>query len=102
MKTTEEEKKAERSAFLHGFTHWRPFCTPRIVVNSNKAHASMAFLAPIGVVIGEALLSHLIAASAAVVIAGVTYIVATKVASKLRNKCYDHYATVIRKGDVYI
>jgi hypothetical protein len=72
------------------------------VVNSNEAHASMAFLAPIGVVIGEALLSHLIAASAAVVIAGVTYTVASKVASKLRNKSYDHYAAVIRKGDVYI
>lgn len=52
--------------------------------------------------IGEALLSHLIAASAAVVIAGVTYTVASKVASKLRNKSYDHYAAVIRKGDVYI
>jgi hypothetical protein len=56
------------------------------VVNSNEAHASMAFLVPIGVVIGEALLSHLIAASAAIVIAGVTYTVASKVASTLRKK----------------
>ncbi|MGP3610597.1 SAR2788 family putative toxin [Anoxybacteroides rupiense] len=60
-------------------------------LNTNQLHASFAFLIPIGVIIGEALLEHLIAIGLATVIAGVTYTVASSVSETLRKKQYDHY-----------
>ncbi|EJV59115.1 SAR2788 family putative toxin [Bacillus cereus] len=71
-------------------------------VDSMEAHASLAFLLPIAGVIGQGLVSHLIAIGAAVVIAGATYTVVGKVAAELRKKKYDHYAAVLTKGDLYI
>ncbi|PLR78720.1 hypothetical protein CU633_03980 [Bacillus sp. V3-13] len=72
-------------------------------VNTNELEASFAFLVPIGVVIGEALLAHLISIGLAIVIGGVTYTLASEIASKLKNKNYDHYAAYLNtsKG-VYI
>ena len=47
-------------------------------------------------IIGSALITSLIAASASVVIVGVTYILATEIASKLRKKQPKHYQAAIR------
>ena len=66
-------------------------------LNTNELHASFAFLIPIGVIIGEALLEHLIAIGLAAVIAGVTYTVASSVSETLRKKQYDHYPAYIDK-----
>lgn len=56
------------------------------VINTDELQASFAFLLPIGVVIGEALLAHLIAAGLAFTIAGVTYVVATEVIQDLQKR----------------
>ncbi len=47
-------------------------------------------------ILGSALISALVAASTTVVIAGVTYVLATKVAAKLRRKEPKHYQAAIR------
>ena len=68
-------------------------------VDNTKAKSNFAFVIPIGIVIGEAVVAHLLAASLAIVVAGVTYVAATEVASKLRkNKRYDHYAASLNKS----
>ncbi|QHQ81831.1 SAR2788 family putative toxin [Bacillus subtilis] len=68
-------------------------------VNTKEAQASFAFLVPIAVVVGGALVEHLVAASLAIVIAGVTYTVATKVRSKLKKKKkYYYYAATLNKN----
>lgn len=70
-------------------------------INTNELHASFAFLIPIAIVVGEALLEHLIAMGLAAVIAGVTYTAASSIADKLRKKQYDHYPAYInRKKDI--
>lgn len=72
-------------------------------INTNELHASFAFLIPIAVVVGEALLEHLIAMGLAFVIAGVTYTLASEIVPTLRNKNYDHYAAYLKtKEGVYI
>ncbi|MGJ7034601.1 SAR2788 family putative toxin [Anoxybacillus eryuanensis] len=72
-------------------------------INTNELHASFAFLIPIAVVVGEALLEHLIALGLAFVIAGVTYTLASEIVPTLRNKNYDHYAAYLKtKEGVYI
>ncbi|HDR3347420.1 MULTISPECIES: SAR2788 family putative toxin [Bacillus cereus group] len=71
-------------------------------VDSTEARASVAFLLPIAGVIGQGLVSHLIAIGAAVVIAGATYTAVGKVAAQLRKKNHNHYAAVLTKGDLYI
>ena len=47
-------------------------------------------------IVGSALVSALIAASATVIIAGVTYVLATEIASTLRKKQPKHYQAAIR------
>lgn len=71
-------------------------------VNSNEAHASIVFLLPIAGIIGQGLVSHLIAIGAAIVIAGSTYVAVSKVASQLKRKQPEHYAATIRRGDLYV
>lgn len=68
-------------------------------VDNTKAKSNFAFVIPIGIVIGEALVAHLLAASLAIVVAGVTYVAATEIASKLRKeKRYEHYAATLNKA----
>ncbi|MEC1625384.1 SAR2788 family putative toxin [Bacillus mojavensis] len=69
-------------------------------VNTKEAQASFAFLAPIAVVVGGALVEHLVAASLAMVIAGVTYTVYSEVSKKIKKqKKYYHYAATLNKGN---
>ncbi|WP_044892886.1 SAR2788 family putative toxin [Bacillus alveayuensis] len=71
-------------------------------VDTTQTEASIAFLVPIGVVLGGSLVSHLIAISAATVIAGVTYYAATKVVSTLKRKDPKHYIAKLYNGKLYI
>lgn len=71
-------------------------------VNSDNLQASFAFLIPLGVIIGEALLSHLIAIGLAVTIAGITYTAVKEVSSKLKKDKHKHYMAMITRGDLYI
>ncbi|BCG60068.1 hypothetical protein PUR_34930 [Paenibacillus sp. URB8-2] len=71
-------------------------------IEQDKLEASFVWLIPIGVVIGEWLISQLLAAGTAIVIAGVTYVVATEIAQSLRNKQYDHYEAKLMSGKVWI
>ena len=68
-------------------------------VNNTKATSNFAFVVPIGIVVGEALVSYLVAASLGIVVAGVVYVAASKVAAKLRKeKRYEHYAPSLNKS----
>lgn len=61
-------------------------------VNSEELKASFVWFAiPIGVVIGEALLAHLISIGLAATISGVTYIAISEFLKKDRSKKYNHY-----------
>ncbi|MDX8346333.1 SAR2788 family putative toxin [Rossellomorea sp. YZS02] len=71
-------------------------------VNSNELNASLVWLIPLGVVLGEALIAHLISAGLAVVIAGVTYTAVKEVSEKLKKKKHDHYMAILTKGDLFI
>lgn len=71
-------------------------------VNTNEFNASLLWFIPIVVVIGESLLSHLLAIGAALVIAGVTYTAVKQIADQLKRRNYDHYAAIITRGDLYI
>ncbi|MFP3845777.1 SAR2788 family putative toxin [Priestia filamentosa] len=93
-------KEAYDDVFVADFTDTETNET--ISVNNEELQASFAFLVPIGVVIGESLAAHLIAASAAVVIAGATYYAATKVTSKLKRKDPKYYLAKLVKGKLYI
>ncbi|WP_375087982.1 SAR2788 family putative toxin [Peribacillus sp. RS7] len=71
-------------------------------VNSNEFEASLVWFIPLGVVLGEALIAHLISAGLAVVIAGVTYTAVKEVSSKLKKQKHKHYMAMLTKGDLYI
>ncbi|MFP7473385.1 SAR2788 family putative toxin [Niallia taxi] len=71
-------------------------------VNTNEFKTSLVWLIPIGVVLGEALIAHLISAGLAVVIAGITYTAVKEVAKELKKKKHEHYMAVLTKGDLYI
>lgn len=71
-------------------------------MNSDEFRASVAWLVPLGVILGEILLSHLAAAGLAVIISGITYTAVKEVASKLKKKDYNHYMAILTKGDLYI
>ena len=71
-------------------------------VNTDELQASIAFLIPLGVVIGEALLAHLVAAGLAITIAGMTYVVATEVIEKLNKENHNHYAAKLKNDKLYI
>ncbi|CEK40090.1 hypothetical protein [Paraclostridium sordellii] len=66
------------------------------------------FVAALPVIVGSALITALIQASATVIVAGVTYVLATEIASALRKKNYKHYqATVkysskLKRNDLFI
>ena len=72
------------------------------VVNTDELQASFAFLLPIGVVIGEALLAHLVAAGLAFTIAGISYVAATEVIKELQKKKDNHYAAKLKNDVLYI
>lgn len=72
------------------------------VINTDELQASFAFLLPIGVIIGEALLAHLVAAGLAFTIAGITYVVATEIINDLQKKKDNHYAAKLKKDVLYI
>lgn len=72
------------------------------VINTDKLQASLAFLVPLGVVIGEALLAHLVAAGLAITIAGVTYVVASEIVDKLKKEKHNHYAAKLKNNVLYI
>lgn len=71
-------------------------------VNSNEFQASLAWFVPLGVVLGEALLAHLVASGTAFVLAGVTYTAVKEVSDKLKKKEHNHYMAKITKGDLFI
>src|SRR5690606_35031521 len=72
-------------------------------VNQDELQASLVFLVPIGVVIGEILLAHLLAMALAVTIGGIAYAAWHEIANTLRNDpTYDHYAAELYLGKVYI
>lgn len=71
-------------------------------IDSGRIRASL-FVIPAAVVIGQLLLIELLAVSAAIVIAGVTYTLATEIAALLRNKPNKYYAAYLDvKQGVYI
>jgi hypothetical protein len=69
-------------------------------VNTDELQASFAFLIPIGIVIGEALIAHLIAIGLALVISGVTYIAYTEFIKKKRT--YSHYMATRQSSGIFI
>lgn len=72
-------------------------------VNTDQLQASIAFLVPIGVIIGEALLAHLVSAGLAIIIGGVTYAAATEVIKDLQKKKeYDHYVAKLDNNALFI
>ncbi|MEY8192392.1 SAR2788 family putative toxin [Peribacillus simplex] len=68
--------------------------------NTTELQASFAFLIPVGIIIGEALLAHLISIGLAVTISGVTYIAASEFLK--RNKTKNHYKAVRRDSGLFI
>ncbi|WP_187355581.1 hypothetical protein ['Paenibacillus yunnanensis' Narsing Rao et al. 2020] len=82
--TTNEEIKIEK-----GYTE-------------DKVTAQIPLLVPILGVIGAALLEQLLAAGLAVVILGVTYVVASSIADKIKNNKADYYAATIYGGEVVV
>lgn len=69
-------------------------------INTKELEASFAFLIPVGIVIGEALLAHLISIGLAVSISGVTYIAASEFLKKKKTK--SHYKAVRRDSGLFI
>lgn len=69
--------------------------------DNNVAEASFAFLIPIGVEIGEVLLSHLLAASLAVTISGATYIAYSEFIKRETKTIIILKRTLIRKRLIY-
>ena len=72
------------------------------LIDSSKVKASMFFM-PALLIVGELLLVEMFMASAAIVIAGITYIAISEIANKLRKREPKHYAAYldVKKG-VYI
>ncbi|WAM37547.1 hypothetical protein [Caldicellulosiruptor acetigenus] len=70
--------------------------------DSDTVTAQFAIALPIAVELLEALISALLAISEAIVIVGVTYIVASRVLEKIKNSSYDYYMAIIRNDNVYI
>jgi len=94
-----EISEATEDVFIATFTDIET--GEQYVVDNTKTKASAVVL-PIAVVLGGALVSHLIAISAAMVIAGVTYYVATKVISRLKRSDPYHYMAKLRSGKLWI
>ncbi len=66
------------------------------MINLSDSEATTYVVIGLPIILGSALISALIAASATVVILGVTYVLATEVASTLRKKKPQHYQAAIR------
>ncbi|MRX70733.1 hypothetical protein GJU40_00930 [Bacillus lacus] len=64
-------------------------------VNSNEFKASLVWFIPLGVVLGEAIIAHLISAGLAVVIAGITYTDVKEVSEKLKKEKHDLYMAIL-------
>lgn len=62
----------------------------------------LVWLLPIGAIIGEILISHLLAMATAVIIGSITWAVAEAVTTKLREEKHDHYAARIMQQQVWI
>lgn len=71
-------------------------------VNTGTVTASFAFLIPLGVIIGTALIEHLISIALAVTIGGIAWAVVTEIRANLREKEYDHYMAKIMQGNVWV
>ncbi|GIN89425.1 hypothetical protein J22TS1_04760 [Siminovitchia terrae] len=69
-------------------------------IDTKELQASVAFLIPVGVVIGEALLAHLISIGLATVIGGVAYIAISEFLKKKKTK--NHYAAAIVGKKLFI
>ncbi|CAG9610625.1 hypothetical protein [Pseudoneobacillus rhizosphaerae] len=66
--------------------------------NSDVFYADFVWMIPIGIIIGEALLAHLISIGLALVIARVTYTIATEVAEELKKRSGNHYPAILIHG----
>lgn len=62
----------------------------------------LIWLLPIGAIIGEILIYHLLAMATAVIIGSITWVVAEAVTTKLREEKHDHYAARIMQQQVWI
>lgn len=69
---------------------------------SEYKQARLAAAIPLVVLLGGSLLNWIISQFASIVIAGVTYVVASAVISELKKKNYDHYLASLRSGKLYI
>ncbi|MFY0801920.1 SAR2788 family putative toxin [Peribacillus frigoritolerans] len=70
-------------------------------VDSNELQASFVwFLVPVGVVIGEVLLAHLISAGLAIVISGVAYLAVAEFLKRPKTK--SHYTAVRKSSGLFI
>lgn len=69
-------------------------------INSDEVTASFVWFIPIGIVIGEALLAHLISIGLAVTISGVTYVAYSEF--KKRKRTYSHYMAVRKSKGLFI
>lgn len=70
--------------------------------DSDKVIAQLPAVIPLIEIIGIAIIEALLIAATAIVVGGVTYYVATKVADMLRQKSYDFYLALLSGGTVYI
>jgi len=74
----------------------------RLGKDKKKVRAQFVIALPIAIGLIDALVMALLAASATIVIAGVTYYVASKVIENVKRSSYDYFMAVIRNNDVYI
>ncbi|MGE1098579.1 SAR2788 family putative toxin [Bacillus altitudinis] len=69
-------------------------------INSDEITASFVWFIPVGIVIGEALLAHLISMGLAVTITGVTYVAYSEF--KKHKRTYSHYMAVRKSKGLFI
>lgn len=69
---------------------------------SEYRQARGAAAIPLAVALGGSLLKWIISQFASIVIAGITYVVASAVISDLQKKNYDHFLASLRSGKLYI
>lgn len=69
---------------------------------SEYKQARFAVAVPLAVALGESVIIWIITQFASIVIAGVTYVLATGIIEKIKNKQYDHYQAELKDNNLYI
>lgn len=70
--------------------------------DSNLGYTSFAISVPLGIAITTTLLAALAKTGATIVLAGVTYVVFSKAASKVNRKKYNHFRAHRKDGKLYL